>query len=313
MKDYKTYNCTLENFKECLEEYGVCVIPDVFYSEECVALRNDIWSDLETLHKNRFQLADNKTWHHFYDMFPLHAMLIQHFSIAHMQSVWNIRQDPRIGHIFETLWGTDKLLSSFDGISINLPPEDTNRGWYLGNDWMHTDQSPIKKGLHCIQGLVNLYPVNDGDATLTILESSHKYHEEFFDTIDYHENNDWFRLQEGHREFFEEKGCHQYCVKAPIGSVVLWDSRTFHQGIEAQKDRENKNFRMVVYTCLIPRDRFSEKDLATKKKAFEERRVTNHWGTKMFPKMPRTYGRSVPDFEPVSEPELSEYGKTLLF
>lgn len=314
MKEYKEYNCTENNFIKILKKYGVCVIPNIFTEDECIQIRNKIWSGVKHIQKDRFDINDKKTWRNFYDFFPLHSMLIQHFSIAHLQGVWDIRQDERIGKIFAKIWNCEKedLMSSFDGISINLPPEQTNKGWFLNNDWMHTDQSPQKIGLHCIQGMVNLYPVNDYDATLTILEGSHKYHEKFFKKINHTDKEDWYKLKEGEKEYFEKKGCKQYCVKAPIGSLILWDSRTFHQGIEAQKDRKKENFRMVVYTCLRPRNQFTEKEQEKHKKAFEEKRVTNHWGTKLFPKIPRTYGNELKEFNEVEKPILSDYGKKLI-
>lgn len=184
-------------------------------------------------------------------------------SIAHIQPVWDIRQDRRIARIFSKIWnvGETDLLTSFDGISCYLPPEQTNRGWYIGNDWMRTDQSPQKVGLHCIQGMLNLYPVERGDATLTVMEGSHLYHDLFFDDIKYNQPNDWYRLKDGEKKYFENIGCAQYCVEAPVGSLILWDSRTFHQGIEAQKGRHRANHRMVVYCCMMPKNRYNAKDL----------------------------------------------------
>jgi len=314
MKNYKEYLANEDNFKEKLNKYGVCVIPNVIPEDKCVELRNNMWSEVKHLHKNRFDINKQKTWKNFYDFMPLHSMLIQHFSIAHLQSVWDVRQNEKVGEIFGKIWNVPKeeLLSSFDGISINLPPEKTNRGWFMGNDWMHTDQAPNKKGRHCIQGLVNLYPVNKGDATLTILEKSHKYHKDFFKHIDLESNHDWFKLDTDQKQWFLDKGCEQFCVLAPVGSLVLWDSRTIHQGIEAQKGRDKQNFRMVIYTCLLPKSKFSEKMREKRKKMFEDMRVTNHWGTHMFPLSPRTYGRELQEFNKPNPPVLTEYGKKLI-
>lgn len=314
MKEYKEYNSTENNFMETLDKYGVCVIPDIFTESECIKLRDKIWEGIKHIQKDRFDINDKKTWMNFYDFFPSQSMLIQHFSIAHLQGVWDIRQDERIANIFSKIWNCKKedLVTSFDGISINLPPEQTNHGWFFGGDFMHTDQSPQKKGFQCIQGMVNLYPVNDNDATLTIMEGSHKYHEEFFKKIKYDDPEDWYELQEGEKEYFEKIGCKQFCVKAPIGSLVLWDSRTFHQGIEAQKEREKENFRMVVYTCLRPRNHFTIEELNKHKKAFLEKRVTNHWGTMLFSKNPKTYNDKLKEFNEVSEPVLTDFGKKLI-
>ena len=314
MKDYKSYLATPDNFMRKLNKYGVCVIPNILSEDECATIKNKMWDEIKYICKNRFDINNQDTWNNFYDLMPLHSMLIQYHNIAHLQSVWDIRQHENIGNIFSKIWNIPKeeLLTSFDGISINLPPEKTKRGWFLGNDWMHTDQASNKKGLQSIQGFVNLYPVNEGDATLTILEKSHKYHEEFFNYINIHDNNDWFKLNNEQKQWFINKGCNQFCVLAPSGSLVLWDSRTIHQGIEAQKGRTQENFRMVVYTCLFPKDIFSEKIREKRKKYFQDMRVTNHWGTKMFPKNPRTYGRDVKEFNKPNPPILTEYGKLLI-
>lgn len=314
MKSYKSYLANEDNFMRKLNKYGVCVIPNIIPEDECIVLRNNMWKELKYIHKNRFDIDDEKTWNNFYDFLPLHSMLIQHFSIAHLQSVWDVRQHENVGNIFSKIWNTPKeeLLSSFDGISVNLPPEKTNRGWFLGNDWMHTDQAPNRKGLYCIQGLVNLYPVNEGDASLTVLEKSHKYHEEFFNYIDLHNNDNWYKLVDDQKQWFIDKGCKQYCIQAPVGSLVLWDSRTIHQGIEAQKNRDHENFRMVVYTCLLPKENYSQKIRDKRKIMFENMRVTNHWGNKMFPKTPRTYGKELKEFNEPPKPVLTEYGKKLI-
>jgi hypothetical protein len=314
MKDYKSYLATSDNFMKKLDKYGVCVIPNILLEDECIKIRNKMWDEIKYICKNRFDINNIDTWNNFYDLMPLHSMLIQYHNIAHLQSVWDIRQHENIGNIFSKIWNVPKeeLLTSFDGISINLPPEKTKRGWFLGNDWMHTDQSSNKKGLQSIQGFVNLYPVNQGDATLTILEKSHKYHEEFFNHINIHDNNDWFKLNTEQKQWFINKGCNQFCVIAPIGSLVLWDSRTIHQGIEAQKDRLQENFRMVVYTCLFPKDNFSKKIKEKRKKYFQDMRVTSHWGTKIFPKNLRTYGRELKEFNKPNPPVLTEYGKLLI-
>jgi hypothetical protein len=49
------------------------------------------------------------------------------------------------------------------------------------------------------------------------------------------------------KEYLLEKGCEPKAIKATAGSLILWDSRTFHQGKEPNKNREIENFRMVCY------------------------------------------------------------------
>jgi hypothetical protein len=43
------------------------------------------------------------------------------YGIQHEQFVWDIRTEPGVVNAFATLWGTEKLVSSFDGVTVMLP------------------------------------------------------------------------------------------------------------------------------------------------------------------------------------------------
>lgn len=308
--EYKSYNTDLENLMTCLDTYGVAVIPNILSNEECCMHRSNIWESLHEIYP-QFQISNKSSWKSFYNLLPLHSMLIQYYGIGHIQSVWDIRQHPNIYKVFSKIHSNEVLLSSFDGISCALPPEVTGRGWYRGNNWFHTDQSPMNKHF-CIQGLVNLYPVNEGDATLTILEGSHNYHHEFFTSTGKQEYKDnWYKLTEDEKISMTKK-FPSFAVKADIGSLILWNSKTFHFGKEAESTRNEENFRMAIYTCLRPKNQFSKTEIKKRQKAFSELRLTNHWGTHLFPKHPRTYGEELPVTNSAKEPVLSELGKSLI-
>ncbi len=314
--EYKNYDTTIENVSSYLDTYGVAVIPNILTEAECVGFRNRIWDELKHVTQDRFDISNQNTWREFYKFYPLHSMLLQHFSLGHMQPIWDVRSHPKVYGAFEKLWNTskDNLLVSFDGLSVHLPPEKTNKGWFH-NEWFHTDQSSHKIGRHCIQGMVNLYEVNKDDATLSILEKSHNYHQSFFEEFDIDNKSDWYKFKEDdEKQYFLDKGCKQYAVKATAGSLILWDSRTFHQGKECNKNREKENFRMVLYICMMPRNSITDpKALIKKKKAFENLRITSHWANScfMFPKAPRTYGGELPEFNQIHQPVLNEVGRKL--
>lgn len=312
---YKEYNTTLDNLNVQLNQTGVAVIPNVLTEAECINFRNEIWSELKHVTQNRFDIQNQNTWKEFYKFYPLHSMLLQHFSLGHIKPVWDIRQHNKVCETFEKIWDIPKndLLVSFDGLSVHLPPEKTNKGWYLKNEWFHTDQSFDKPNKTCIQGLINLYPVNEKDATLSILEGSHIYHQEFKNNYNPECNDDWYKLKSGEKQFYIDRGCNEFAVKAGIGSMIFWDSRTIHQGKEPEKHRPQENFRIAVYVCMMPRYMAGDKALEKKKKAFNELRVTNHWANnpKLFPKVPRTYGGDIPEFNAIHPPQLTPIGRRL--
>jgi hypothetical protein len=312
---YKEYNTTLNNLNNYLNEYGVAVIPNVLSEAECINFRNQIWSELKYVTQNRFDVNNQNTWREFFNFYPLHSMLLQHYSLGHMQPIWDIRQHNKVCEPFETIWNTPKndLLVSFDGLSVHLPPEKTSRGWFLNKEWFHTDQSFKKQNKCCIQGLINLYQVNNKDASLAILEGSNNYHQEFNNQYHLECNDDWYKLKDGEKDFFLNKGCNPFAVKANIGSLVLWDSRTMHQGKEPEKTREQENFRIAVYVCMMPRNTSNGKALEKKQKAFNDLRLTSHWANnpKLFSKSPRTYGGFVPEFNQIHPPQLNNIGRRL--
>ncbi len=54
-------------------------------------------------------------------------------------------------------------------------------------------------------------------------------------------------------------------------------------------------WRHVVYTCYQPKSLATEKDLALKREAYNDRRVTTHWpamNVKLFPKEGNSYYRA---------------------
>lgn len=320
MNTYKTYYSSLENVMETLDKYGVAVIPDVLTKEECESYKNMAWDEFKTLTSSMPKPLDKDdvtTYSTLYDLAPLHSMLIQYFGVGHMQWTWNVRQNPKVVNVFSKIWNVkpEDLLVSFDGVSLHLPPEVTKRGWYKDNVWLHTDQSSKKEGRHCIQGMVNMYPVNTGDATLCILEGSHKLHKDFFEVFELESDGDWYKLKNQEEiDFFKDSECEFHRVKCNEGDLVLWDSRTFHQGAEPVKGREDPNFRMISYVCMTPRNMCTASKIKRRIEIFEEGRTTNHWPhlPKMFPKTPRTYGKEVPTITQLPRPVLTDLGKRLV-
>lgn len=300
---------------ERLETHGVAVIPSILTPAECTALEDQMWVEFSDLTKGRLQ-RDPATWRTLYDLFPLHSMLVQHWSVGHMQWVWDVRQHPSVVGTFAQLWNCapEDLITSFDGVSLHLPPEETRRGWYRGNDWLHTDMRFTPDQPRMLQAFVTLRDLRPGDATFMYMEGSHKLHKDFgekFGLTNSKEN--WFRLAtDEQKEFFAE--CPRVRVEAPAGSLVIWDSRTFHCGSEPLKTRTSPNVRAVAYVCMVPRSMAPVKVQEKRRKTFKELRMTTHvpHECKLFAKTPRTYGNSLPDLAPVPPPRLTPLGQSLV-
>jgi hypothetical protein len=316
------YNTTTDNILDTLKEYGVAIIPSLLNEQEINNMNNGMWDFLEYITSN-FEVPinrNNKTsWKSFYNLYPLHSMLIQHYSIGHAQHVWDLRQNPKIVNVFAKIWdcNNEDLLTSFDASSFHIPPEDTNRGYYNSKikypSWLHCDQSFTRNNFECVQSWITGYDVNEDDATLTILENSHKYHEEFKNYYNIEKKEDWYQLNDEEINFFINKGCQLKRISCPAGSMVLWDSRTIHCGSEPIKGRQHKTFRNVSYICMMPRKLATPVNIQKKIKALNNLRTTSHWAyrAKLFSKMPRTYGGPIPNIKEINPPVLTELGKKL--
>ena len=308
-----------QNLKETLNTFGVAIIPNVLNEQECEHIVSGLWDYFEHLTQTwdvPIDRNNQSTWKEIYKLFPLHSMLFQYFSIGHAQVCWDVRQNPKIVNIFAELWKCkpEDLLSSFDGVGFNMPPEITKRGWNLENTWYHTDQSFTRNDLECIQAWVTGLDVEEGDATLGVMEGSHKFREECAKKFNLTDKADWHKLTKEEEQFFVDKGCSYVRMTCPKGSLVFWDSRTIHCGVEANKGRANPKLRAVIYTCYTPRKLIKESDLKKKIKAFEELRTTNHWPhkPKLFGKMPRTYGNTIPDLTLIGNPVVNNLGRRLI-
>jgi len=269
-----------------LNDLGYVIIPNILNNEEIIYYRDSIWENLEYVSKNKFNHKNPTTWDAFELFNPQYSMLLHHYSLGHMQPIWDLRQHPSIYNVFENIWSTpvNDLLVSFDGLSVLLPPEVTNKGFNnVDDEWFHTDQSSKRIGRHCIQSMITLYDINDKDATLSVLEGSHRHHQSFFIDKQITNYSDWYLLNNEQKNYFLNNGCKQINICAKAGSMILWDSRTFHQGKLVSIDREFENFRMVVYISMMPRSTIRYPTLLKNRiKAFNNLRTSSHWTDSLF-------------------------------
>lgn len=312
------YFCTKDLVRSTVYKYGVAIVPNVLSEEEIENMRDGMFEYLEYITKN-FEVPidrnDPSTYKEFFKILPNRGMLMQFWQIGHAQFVWNLRQNPKIAEIFAKIWycTPEELLVSFDGASFHFPPEITKRGKFR-EFWYHTDQSYMRPDFECIQSWVTAYDVNDGDATLVFIEGSNRYHEQFARDNQVINKSDWNPLSDDDLKYYTEY--HKLPEKkiiCPAGSMVFWDSRTIHCGVQSVSNRAQHNFRNVVYICMTPREWATEATLEKKQDALEEMRMTNHWAhrPKLFPKYPHTYGDTLPDIDNIPPPKLTELGKKL--
>ncbi|KAJ5939043.1 hypothetical protein N7466_002177 [Penicillium verhagenii] len=197
------------------------------------------------------------------------------YSVVHERFMWEARMEPKILEAFAKIWGTDELLVSFDALNITLPNREDAPA---KKPWPHVDQSPTRRGLHCVQGIINLSHAGPEDGSLILLPKSNTLSDEFFETqVD---PSTWLKkdfrfLSDEEMKWYESRGAKPIKVLAEPGDLILWDSRTVHWGGEPTS--QSNTIRTVIYASYSPASLASEETLERKKEAFESFRATTHW------------------------------------
>ncbi|RDW66006.1 phytanoyl-CoA dioxygenase [Coleophoma cylindrospora] len=197
------------------------------------------------------------------------------YCVAHEKFMWDARMEPKVLDAFARIWGTDELLVSFDSLNVTFPNrKDVPRK----PAWEHIDQSPLRQGLHCVQGIISLSPSGPEDGGLVVYPGSHRVIEEFFNTQT--DKASWdpldrYMFDESQLSWFRERGITPHKVCAEVGDLILWDSRTIHYGSEPSP--ASNQIRTAIYAAYTPAKLASSEALATKAAIFQSYGGTTHW------------------------------------
>ena len=246
---------TIDEIKYELEAKGYCIVPNILtpdeveYSKLCFQAWKNSIPDFNDIHN----LIN-------------HSGIIKYHNIGHTRHAWFIRTRINVKNIFKTLWNTNNLIVSYDG-SCYI----SNKNKKMTTFWTHTDQAPNLKGFQCYQGFVSL--TENKERTLVVYEGSHHLHEQYFKDRNIESDNNWQILD---KDYIDSISHLKKVLHVPAGSLVLWDSRTFHQNQYGEPESEE---RIVQYVCYFPRDHIKNTlyNQNIRKKYFKERRTTTHW------------------------------------
>ncbi|KIX98919.1 uncharacterized protein Z520_05380 [Fonsecaea multimorphosa CBS 102226] len=307
---FSPFKLTTEKKGDWLDELatqGYTVVKGAVPSERAAYYQKKAIEWLQTFDPN-LDVQDPSTWKQ--EDLPLQTVrnTYEHYSVVHEKFMWEARQEPGVVEAFQKIWGTDELLVSFDSLNVTLPNLKKARA-----PWPHVDQAPRKRGLHCIQGIINLSHAGPEDGSLVVISGSSKLTEEFFDKHTDPSSWEWKDnryFDEKDMEWFFARGCKVTKVLAEPGDLILWDSRTIHWGGEPTE--KSNTVRTVIYAAYAPARLASQEAITEKQKIFNAWGATTHWphdNIKL-----RDLQASYPDgtldsrhrSEPLEKPELTE-------
>ena len=250
-----------------LSEKGYCVIENILTAEE-VATAIGYFREWFSSHP-QIEAVHSKISPHG---------IIKFHEVGQQRHAWYIRTRENVQNVFKEIWKTDEIVVSFDGCCY-IPADCKKKD----NIWTHTDQAPIKKGLKCIQGFVAL--TDNTERTLVVYEGSHKLHEEYAKEYNLTSTKDWLLIEHNYLDKISDK---KRVLNVKAGSLVLWDSRTFHQNQYGNNNEE----RIVQYVSYLPRCNLTKKMFEKRQKYFTDKRTTSHWAypVKVNGKQPQNYG-----------------------
>jgi len=281
----------MSSYKEELADNGYCVIENILTAEE-VATAIEYFREWFASHP-QIEGVHSKISPHG---------IIKFHEVGHQRHAWYIRTRPNVVNVFKDIWDAEEVVVSYDGccyIPANCKKKDTT--------WTHTDQAPTKKGLKCIQGFVAL--TSNTDRTLVVYEGSHKLHEEYAKEYNLTSTKDWLLIEQQYLDKISDK---KKVLNIKAGSLVLWDSRTFHQNQYGNPSITNTNNeeRIVQYVSFLPRSNLSKKMLEKRQKYFADKRTTSHWAypVKVNGLQPQNYGdtRLKINYSELVEPKLED-------
>ncbi|KAF7188982.1 putative phytanoyl-CoA dioxygenase [Pseudocercospora fuligena] len=291
---------------------GFAIVKNVISSEKAEYYKKKQIEWLQSFNLG-FDPNDESTWTQ--DHLPVSFKGGMYFAYASTQEkfVWEARMEPKVQEVFTKLWGTDELLCSFDGMNITLPRQKDLK-W---SPWPHCDQSPHRKGMQCVQGLLNYQPNGDKDGGLIVMKGSSKLFDQFFSETreqDDHEDKppedydfkDLFIFKEEDVQWFKDHGCELIETNLEPGDLAIWDSRTMHYAKFPEGDR----IRHVQYICMTPR-KFANKEALEKKAAlFKRWHGTTHWPHTNIHEQGPPLRNGVEDplnrYEPLEKPEITK-------
>ncbi|KAH8884207.1 phytanoyl-CoA dioxygenase [Thozetella sp. PMI_491] len=264
-----------KDWRADLQKNGYAVIKGAIPLDRALDYQQRARGWVKSFGNDELDFDNPETW--VKNNLPVHSSINTFGSYAapHEKFMWDARMEPGVLDAFAKVWGTEELIVSFDSLNITFPNrKDVPRK----GAWEHVDQSPLRRGMHCVQGIICLSTAGPEDGGLVVYPGSHLYHDEFLDTQTDRSTwkpKDMYWFGKDELAWFKAKGIAPIKVCADIGDLIVWDSRTIHYGQEPSE--ASSTIRTVIYAAYSPAKLASAETLVLKAEVFRKFGGTTHW------------------------------------
>jgi len=280
---------------EYLKSHGFVVVKGAATAKDIDAAKDLLWEFLEEeTGMRRAEAPTTWTNSNFKAVGDPVNGIVNGNGFGHSRFCWFVRTLPAVRASFASIWGTEKLVSSFDGGNVFRPYHiggaDGPSHRTLGG-WWHVDQGRTKRGLHAVQGLVSLYDATARTGGLCVVPGSHRTHADLMSYAAMNDN-DYVAVPEPTLNPVLQ-GARLVTCKA--GDLLLWDSRTIHcntpapdplSATERLPGEADALLRAVCYVCMTPRRWASRATLRARRAAFAAGIGSTHWPHEFRPLAP---------------------------
>uniref|UniRef100_A0A7S2TW86 Uncharacterized protein n=1 Tax=Lotharella oceanica TaxID=641309 RepID=A0A7S2TW86_9EUKA len=168
--------------RDILAEWGFCIVKGAAKPLEVEKAKEHFMSWLRKAGINckagDWKSIDGDKWKSL--GFPKTGVMTQ-FAIGHSDLLWYCRTLEGVQKVFQDLWGTEDLITSFDGAGAARNPfyaagggQQGRSEWCTQGGWFHLDQNAkVTPGFDLWQGLLNLFPASANTGSTVVVPRSH--------------------------------------------------------------------------------------------------------------------------------------------
>lgn len=191
--------------------------------------------------------------------------------MAHSELLWWLRRHPRVRECFARAYGTDDLVTGFDGAGWQRPGDEAfELPWHVDQDGSHAPDA-----LSCVQGILALSAHQTTSGGLQVLPRSHLRHAQLLRAAGHVDGDEWEYVE---LDLTDTRRSVQ--PRLQPGDLFLWDSRLAHR-VVPPRCAATAVERATAYLSFQPSAWLDARLRRLRRRAFERGEHTTHWCTRV--------------------------------